>query len=76
MKDLVEFEDQAQMENATSNGTIALNFVDNYGKTTEIYPANPTVRPKASQGFALEDGRVTIDASPGTSLPFSAKLAS
>lgn len=40
--------------------TIALCYVDNYGKATESYPANPNGSPGGVCGLTNEDGRVTI----------------
>ncbi|MGH8195713.1 MAG: phosphoribosylformylglycinamidine synthase, partial [Woeseiaceae bacterium] len=40
--------------------TIALCYVDNYGKVTESYPANPNGSPGGVCGLTNEDGRVTI----------------
>ena len=39
---------------------VALRYVDNRGRPTEIYPANPNGSPGGSCGVTSEDGRVTI----------------
>ncbi|MCV2885532.1 phosphoribosylformylglycinamidine synthase [Aestuariibacter sp. AA17] len=39
---------------------VALRYVDNYGKATERYPANPNGSPMGITGLTTEDGRVTI----------------
>ena len=39
---------------------VALKFVDNYGESTELYPANPNGSPGGIAGIANSDGRVTI----------------
>ena len=44
----------------TMSGTVALRFVDNHGKVTESYPANPNGSPRGITGLTSRDGRVTI----------------
>ena len=39
---------------------VALRYVDNYGRATETYPANPNGSPGGICGVTSEDGRVTI----------------
>jgi len=39
---------------------IALRYIDNYGTTTEAYPANPNGSVNGVCGLSTEDGRVTI----------------
>ena len=41
-------------------GKVALRYVDNYGRATETYPANPNGSPGGICGVTSEDGRVTI----------------
>ena len=41
-------------------GQIALRYVNNYGETTEQYPANPNGSPQGITGLTANDGRVTI----------------
>ncbi len=40
--------------------TVALRYIDNYGKLTEQYPANPNGSPNGITGVTTTDGRVTI----------------
>ena len=49
-------------ENALANvgAQVAMRYVDNYGKTTEMYPANPNGSPQGITGVTTTDGRVTI----------------
>ena len=51
-----EYRDQAQIKNAINS----LRYVDNHGRTTETYPANPNGSPLDNTGFTTSDGRVTI----------------
>lgn len=39
---------------------IALRYIDNYGRVTEAYPANPNGSPEGACGLSSTDGRVTI----------------
>jgi phosphoribosylformylglycinamidine synthase len=39
---------------------VALRFVDNRGKPTEIYPLNPSGSPQGIAGVTSPDGRFTI----------------
>lgn len=43
-----------------NHAQIALRYVDNYGKVTETYPANPNGSPEGITGLTTTDGRVTI----------------
>jgi len=54
------FIDQKQLQAAINANLVVLNFVDNYGKTTEIYPANPNGSPHGITGITTRDGRVTL----------------
>ena len=54
----VEF--NSEMDRFSSSYTIALRYVDNYGKVTDQYPANPNGSHDGICGLANEDGRVTI----------------
>lgn len=47
----------AQLE---SKGLVALRFVDNFGKVTETYPANPNGSANGITAVTSESGRVTI----------------
>ncbi|MEH6576465.1 MAG: phosphoribosylformylglycinamidine synthase [Amphritea sp.] len=55
-----EFSDAAQLANLQSSGAVALRYVDNFGKVTEAYPANPNGSPEGISGVTSADGRVTI----------------
>lgn len=55
-----EFADEAQLAALEQSGTIALRYVDNYGKPTQTYPANPNGSPNAITGLTAANGRVTI----------------
>ncbi len=41
-------------------GLVALRFVDNFGKVTETYPANPNGSPNGITAVTSESGRATI----------------
>ena len=45
-----EFKDQAHLDNLQGSGALALRYVDNYGKVTEMYPANPNGSPAGVTG--------------------------
>ncbi|MBB1517730.1 phosphoribosylformylglycinamidine synthase [Aquipseudomonas guryensis] len=55
-----EFESEEALLEADLSGTVALRFVDNYGKVSEAYPANPNGSPRGITGLCSRDGRVTI----------------
>jgi phosphoribosylformylglycinamidine synthase len=55
-----EFENEEALLEADLSGTVALRFVDNHGKVTETYPANPNGSPRGITGLTSRDGRVTI----------------
>lgn len=55
-----EFESEEALLEADLSGTIALRYVDNHGKVTEAYPANPNGSPRGITGLTSRDGRVTI----------------
>jgi phosphoribosylformylglycinamidine synthase len=55
-----EFADQDALLQADLSGCVALRFVDNHGKVTETYPANPNGSPRGITGLTSRDGRVTI----------------
>ncbi len=44
----------------TDKDLVALQYVDNYGKTTTKYPFNPNGSAKGMTGFTTPDGRATI----------------
>lgn len=43
-----------------ASGTVALRYVDHYGKPTASYPFNPNGSPEGVTGLSTEDGRFTI----------------
>jgi phosphoribosylformylglycinamidine synthase len=45
---------------ALDAGLVALRFVDNHGRATETYPANPNGSPLGIAGLTNLDGRFTI----------------
>ncbi|WP_459869101.1 phosphoribosylformylglycinamidine synthase, partial [Endothiovibrio diazotrophicus] len=45
---------------ALDDGTVAVRYVDHYGKATERYPLNPNGSPLGITGLTTSDGRVTI----------------
>ena len=55
-----EFHNQAGLQAAQSGNAIALQYVDNYGKVTQRYPANPNGSPLGIAGLTSSDGRATI----------------
>ncbi|MDG9758336.1 phosphoribosylformylglycinamidine synthase [Pseudomonas sediminis] len=55
-----EFESEEALLEADLSGAVALRFVDNHGKVTETYPANPNGSPRGITGLTSRDGRVTI----------------
>jgi phosphoribosylformylglycinamidine synthase len=56
----VEFADGEGAEKVRAAGLIALRFVDNRGRATETYPANPNGSPGGMTGLTTPDGRFTI----------------
>jgi len=56
----VEVRDGAHLAQLESKGLVALRFVDNFGKVTESYPANPNGSPNGITAVTNESGRVTI----------------
>ena len=55
-----EFESEEALLQADLSGCVAMRFVDNHGKVTERYPANPNGSPRGITGLTSRDGRVTI----------------
>lgn len=55
-----EFSSPEALLEADLSGTVALRYVDNYGKVTESYPANPNSSPRGITGLTTPDGRVTL----------------
>ncbi|WP_427033283.1 phosphoribosylformylglycinamidine synthase [Enterobacter hormaechei] len=56
----VEVRDAAHLAQLESKGLVALRFVDNFGKVTETYPANPNGSANGITAVTSESGRVTI----------------
>ncbi|WP_419963785.1 phosphoribosylformylglycinamidine synthase [Pantoea vagans] len=56
----VEVRDATHLAALESKGLVALRFVDNFGKVTETYPANPNGSPNGITAVTNESGRVTI----------------
>jgi phosphoribosylformylglycinamidine synthase len=55
-----EFESEEALLEADLSGCVAMRFIDNHGKVTESYPANPNGSPRGITGLTSRDGRVTI----------------
>lgn len=55
-----EFTSKDSLNRTSNSGLVALRYVDNYGKITEQYPANPNGSPLGITGLCNADGRVTI----------------
>ena len=55
-----EFASEQALLEADVSGCVALRYVDNHGKVTEAYPANPNSSPRGITGLTSRDGRVTI----------------
>ncbi len=55
-----EFASEEALLAADVSGCVALRYVDNHGKVTEAYPANPNGSPRGITGLTNRDGRVTI----------------
>ena len=47
-------------DRAAARRLVALRFVNNYGRPTETYPANPNGSPRGITGLTTADGRFTI----------------
>jgi phosphoribosylformylglycinamidine synthase len=56
----VEVRDAAHLAQLESKGLVALRFVDNFGKVTQTYPANPNGSPNGITAVTNESGRVTL----------------
>jgi phosphoribosylformylglycinamidine synthase len=55
-----EFQDDAALMACATSGLVSLRFVDNHGRATETYPANPNGSPLGVTGLTSSDGRATI----------------
>ncbi|HMN43357.1 MAG TPA: phosphoribosylformylglycinamidine synthase [Povalibacter sp.] len=57
---LAEFASPADLSACADGKLLSLRFVDNAGKATERYPANPNGSPQGITGITTPDGRVTL----------------
>ena len=55
-----EFASSAAVDACEASSSVALRFIDNRGRMTERYPANPNGSPRGITGLTTRDGRVTI----------------
>ena len=55
-----EFADKKQLQAAQKDNLVVAQYVDNYGKVTEQYPANPNGSPDGITALTTPDGRATI----------------
>lgn len=55
-----ELNDSQHLASLEQQGLVALRYVDNYGKATENYPANPNGSPGGITAVTNQSGRVTI----------------
>jgi phosphoribosylformylglycinamidine synthase len=55
-----EFADEEAFAACAASGLVSLRFVDNFGRPTESYPANPNGSPQGITGLTSRDGRATI----------------
>ena len=55
-----EFGNADGAQSVLDAGLVGLRYVDNYGKATESYPANPNGSPLGVTGLSNSDGRFTI----------------
>ena len=57
---LAEFGSPGDLQACAAQQLLALRFVDNAGRATEHYPANPNGSPQGITGITTADGRVTL----------------
>ena len=55
-----EFTNDAAVKAALESGTVAVQYVDNFGKPTTQYPNNPNGSPEGITGITSTDGRATV----------------
>jgi phosphoribosylformylglycinamidine synthase len=55
-----EFASSDAFAKANHSGTVAMRFINNVGKVTEQYPANPNGSPAGITALTTKDGRVSI----------------
>jgi len=56
----VELRGNVALQRIREEKLLTLQFVDNYGKATDNYPANPNGSVQGATGFTTRDGRFTI----------------
>ncbi|KZN60944.1 phosphoribosylformylglycinamidine synthase [Pseudoalteromonas luteoviolacea CPMOR-1] len=55
-----EFANDAAVKAALESGTVAVQYVDNFGQPTTQYPNNPNGSPEGITGITSLDGRATV----------------
>ncbi|HEU4655832.1 MAG TPA: phosphoribosylformylglycinamidine synthase [Steroidobacteraceae bacterium] len=55
-----EFKHASGLDSLVKANLLSLRFVDNFGRVTETYPANPSGAPAGLTGITTTDGRVTL----------------
>ncbi|HEU4602463.1 MAG TPA: phosphoribosylformylglycinamidine synthase [Steroidobacteraceae bacterium] len=55
-----EFKNASGLDMLVKANLLSLRFVDNFGRVTETYPANPSGAPAGLTGITTTDGRVTL----------------
>ena len=55
-----EFSSSTAVDACEASNSVALRYIDNRGRMTERYPANPNGSPRGITGLTTRDGRVTI----------------
>jgi phosphoribosylformylglycinamidine synthase len=55
-----EFASAQHLDTFSAQGLTAVCFVDNAGRVTETYPANPNGSPRGITGITSSDGRATL----------------
>ncbi|SDU21828.1 phosphoribosylformylglycinamidine synthase [Halopseudomonas salegens] len=55
-----EFSSSTAVDACEASNSVTLRYIDNRGRMTERYPANPNGSPRGITGLTTRDGRVTI----------------
>jgi phosphoribosylformylglycinamidine synthase len=55
-----EFKSAQHLDAFVAQGLTAVRYVDNFGRPTEVYPANPNGSPRGITGITSADGRATL----------------
>ena len=55
-----EFAAATDLEKCSRNAQVCIRYVDNHGRVSTEYPANPNGSPEGIAGLCSTDGRVTI----------------